>query len=258
MSATPAGVRRLPSPFAAMVGYAVRIAVPARRRWLLAIPVAVAVLLGLLAQASTGDPVTAFRAAAFAVFSLVLPLVCLVLGDAVLGSELRSGTFGLTWLSPVPHRALGAARWLAGWVLALAALVPAGTAMCLAAGQPGAAPAMALALVAGSAAYLAVFLLIGASTRRSAVWSVGFVLIVERLLGGALASVARLTPSWLSWAAFDELAVLEFPGHLALLVDRRDLPWGWPAIIRLALLALLGVTLTIWRLRHLELTGAED
>ena len=35
-------------------------------------------------------------------FGLVLPLTCLVIGDAVLGADLRAGTFAFTWLSPAP------------------------------------------------------------------------------------------------------------------------------------------------------------
>ena len=49
-------------------------------------------------------------------FGLVVPLTCLVIGDAVLGADLRAGTFAFTWLSPVRFHTIAIARWLGGWV----------------------------------------------------------------------------------------------------------------------------------------------
>ena len=54
----------------------------------------------------------------------------------------------------------------------------------------------------GSVAYVAVFIAIGCLTRRTAVWSLAFVFLVERLLGAALTGIAQISPTWLSRAAF--------------------------------------------------------
>ena len=51
-------------------------------------------------------------------------------------------------------------------------------------------------------AYVAVFIAIGCLTRRTAVWSLAFVFLVERLLGAALTGIAQLSPTWESRAIF--------------------------------------------------------
>ena len=45
-----------------------------------------------------------------------------------------------------------------------------------------------------------VFIAIGCITRRTAVWSLAFVFLVERLLGAALTGIAQLSPTWESRA----------------------------------------------------------
>ena len=61
------------------------------------------VLFGLLAAPSTTRRRSAFaRVAADGIFGLVVPIAALVIGDAVLGAEIRSGMFHFTWLSPDP------------------------------------------------------------------------------------------------------------------------------------------------------------
>jgi len=155
-----------------MVGYALRVCVPVRRWFVLAIPAVAAVVFGLLAR--TVDLATPEDRFAFmvgqALFGLVLPLVCLVVGDAVLGAETRSGTFSLTWLSPVGFGPIVLARWLAGWALACAVLVPAHALAAVAAGLPEAVAPLLLATVTGAAAYLGLFIFIGATVRRAALW----------------------------------------------------------------------------------------
>ena len=53
-----------------------------------------------------------------------------------------------------------------------------------------------MAAAVGSVAYVAVFIAIGCFTRRTAVWSLAFVFLVERLLGAALTGIAQLSPTW--------------------------------------------------------------
>ena len=67
------------------------------------VPAAAAVLFGFIASTVDETAVRAFAGvAAVALFGLVMPVTCLVIGDAVLGAEVRSGTFSFTWMSPVP------------------------------------------------------------------------------------------------------------------------------------------------------------
>src|SRR5205085_5050205 len=135
------------------------------------------------------DPAaTAFaRVGGPALHTLVLPITCLVVGDALLGAEIRSGVFSFTWLSPVRYSTIVVGRWLGGWLIAAALLAPAAAAAAILAGAPASVGPAVLASVAGAAAYLALFLAIGATFKRPVVWSLALVILVERLLGAALA-----------------------------------------------------------------------
>ena len=156
-----------PRLVAVCAGYAFRACFPTKRRIGLALPAAGAVLFALLARLIPDPaPLALAEVANGGLFGVVLPVGCLVIGDAVLGSEVRAGTLHFTWLSPASYTTIVAGRWLAGAAVAVAALaVPFGVAAVVA-GVPEAIGPLALAAVAGAAAYVAVFVLLGALTRR--------------------------------------------------------------------------------------------
>ena len=109
-----------------------------------------------------------------------------------------------------------------------------------------------IASVAGAAAYLALFLAIGATFKRPVVWSLGLVILVERLLGAALAGIAQLSPGWLAQAVL--VGLTDTSADL-----RRDgIPHGWAAVVRLALVAAVGLAVASRRLRHLRPASAAD
>lgn len=131
------------SPLAAIVRYTVRACVPSQRALLL-LPVAGALLFGLLSRLSDEAAVTAFaRVGGTAMHTLILPITCLVIGDALLGAEIRSGVFAFTWLSPVKYSTIAAGRWLGGLLIAAAVLVPAAAGAAVVAGAPSSAGAAA-------------------------------------------------------------------------------------------------------------------
>lgn len=240
------------SPLAAIVGYTLRACAPARRG-LLVLPLAGAVLFGMLSRLPDGAAATAFaRVGGAAIHTLILPITCLLIGDALLGAEIRSGVFAFTWLSPVRHSTIVVGRWLGGCLIAAAILAPAVAAAAIVAGAPSSAVAAVVAAVGGGAAYLALILAIGASVRRPVVWSLAFVLLVERLLGAALAGIAQLSPGWLAQAV---LVGLTDP---AADLRREGIPHGWAAVGRLALVAAIALAVASWRLRHLRPASAAD
>ena len=241
------------SPLAAIVGYTVRACVPARRSLLL-LPLAGAVLFGLLARtASDGSAVDGFvNVAGNAMHSLILPITCLVLGDALLGAEIRSGVFAFTWLSPVRFRTIVVGRWAGGYAIAVAILVPAVVAGAIVAGAPSAIGPAVVAVVVGAGAYLGLFLAIGATFRRPVVWSLALVILVEHLLGAALTGVAQLSPAWLAQAALEGLT---HPGSEGF---REGVPHGWAAVGRLALVAVVGLAIATRRLRHVKPASPSD
>jgi hypothetical protein len=247
--------RRLPHPFVAVVGYTLRACLPAKRWWGVLLPCVGALLFGWL---TTVADTTTERAFAFVaeqgLFGLVLPLTCLVIGDAVLGADLRAGTFGFTWLSPVSFATIVGGRWLGGWLVALVTLVPALVLATVVAGLPETAGAMAVAAIAGSAAYLGLFIMLGAITRRSAVWALAVVFLGERLLGGVLSGIAQLSPMWESGQVYAGLA--EDNGGWRMLRDGT--PNGWGAVVRLAVIGLVTLGVATWRLGNLRPTGGDE
>jgi hypothetical protein len=233
-----------------VAGYAFRACFPTRRRLGLLLPALGAVLFGLLVQVLDGPRDEALATVAGdALFGVVLPVACLVIGDAVLGAEVRSGTLHFTWLSPVGFPTIVAGRWLAGFAVALAAVPVPFAVAALAAGVPSAAGPLALAGAVGAAAYVAAFLMIGALARRAVVWSLGAVVLGERLLGTALSGVAQWSPSWEARAVYARLG----PGAESLV--RSGIPDGWGAVARLAVIGVAALAVAAWRLGHLRLSG---
>lgn len=248
----PTGMARRP-PLVALVGYTLRACIPGRRWIGVLIPCLVALLFGALVQAIGGDPTEDFaHVAAEALFGLVLPVTCLVVGDAVLGAEVRSGALTFTWMTPVPTWLIALARWIGGTIVAAGCLSVAFALAAVLAGAGSSAPGAAVAAAFGAMAYVAVFLAIGAMARRAAVWSLAFVFLVERLLGAALAGIAQLSPSWEARAAF--IGLTDGPESLV----REGIPDGTGALVRLMLIAVVALAVASWRLGRLQLSGSSD
>jgi len=236
----------------AIVGYTVR-ACAAGRRLVLLLPLVGALLFGLLSRLSDEAATDAFaRVTGTALHTLVLPITCLVIGDAVLGAEVRSGTFTFTWLSPVRWSTIVLGRWLGGTLVAAGLLAPAVALAAVVAGAPGSAGAAVVAAVTGSAAYLAVFVAVGATFQRPVVWSLGLVILVERLLGAALTAVAQVSPGWLAQAVLVGLTGADAD------LRRAGVPSGWGAVGRLALVATVALVVGTRRLRRLRPASASD
>jgi ABC-2 type transport system permease protein len=253
-SPTPAATDRPRSRFLAILVYTLQSCIPPRRWFALLLPCVGALFFGLLAHAVHGSPGRAFaNVAAEGIFALMLPIAALVIGDAVLGAEVRAGTFQFTWLSPAPTWQIVLGRWLGGSIIALVTIVPATALAAVVAGDAADADAAAVAAIFASIAYVAIFIAIGAMTRRTAVWSLAFVFLVERLLGAALTGIAQISPTWESRAIF--ISYIDKPP--ARLV-RTGIPHGASAVIRLVIVAIVAMALANWRMRHMRLSGASD
>ena len=169
MTAPAAAVRRR-SALGPLISYTLRACFPTKRRIGMLVPCAGAVLFGLLSLAIHEPREVAFtRIASGGIFGLIVPLAALVIGDAVLGAEIRAGTFHFTWMSPVRMGELVVARWLGGCIVAFLTLVPACALAALAGGSPAAAWPAALAAAVASISYVAVFVAVGCIAKRAAV-----------------------------------------------------------------------------------------
>jgi hypothetical protein len=237
-----------------IVRYTLRACVPPKRRLGMLVPCAGALLFGLLALTIDDPRNIAFaRIAADGIFALIVPLAALVIGDAVLGAEIRAGTFHFTWMSPVPMWQIVVGRWFGGCIVAFLTLVPACALAAFVAGAPGAAGAAALGAAFASISYVAVFVAVGCIAKRAAVWSLAIVFLVERLLGLALTGIAQLSPTWESRAIFLAYAP-DVPDSLV----RDGIPQGAGAMVRLTIVTAVMLAIAAWRLPRLQLSGAAD
>jgi ABC-type transport system involved in multi-copper enzyme maturation permease subunit len=259
----PGSGASIPSPFVAVVGYTLRACLPPRR-WAGVLLVCVGgLLLALITQAvEESDKVEAFGAiASFGLFSLILPFVSLVIGDAVLGADARAGTFQLTWLSPVNFATVAFGRWLGGWIVALVTVVPAFFLSAIVAGQAEAAGPMAIAAAAGSAAYIALFLLLGVLVKRSTVWALAIVFVGEWLVGGSLSGVAQISPLWEAQKTY---IGLWDEGRRQLTFQSTDdfvregMPHGWAAVTRLVIIGVICLGVATWRLARMRPLSGDD
>jgi ABC-type transport system involved in multi-copper enzyme maturation permease subunit len=250
----PAVTTRPRSRFVAILLYTLRSCFPPKRWIAVLVPCAGALLFGLFAHAVDDTAQRAFATvAADGIFGLVVPIAALIAGDSVLGAEVRAGTFHFTWLSPAPIWQIVLGRWLGGTFVALVTIAPAAALAAVLAGTPESAGPAFLAAAVGSISYVAVFIAIGCLTRRTAVWSLAFVFLVERLLGAALTGIAQLSPTWESRAIF-----LGYLDDVPSRIVRHGIPQGGGAVVRLLIITAVVLGIAIWRMGHMRLSGATD
>ncbi len=254
MTATSVAAGRPRSSLLAVVSYTLRSCVPPRR-WAALLGACVGmVLFGALAHAINRQPEWAFAVvSAEGILGLAAPIAALIVGDAILGAEVRSGTFHFTWLTPTPVWQIVIGRWIGGSLVAVAVIAPAVAIAAVVAGAPGLIGPIVLATSIEAVTYLAFFIAIGCLTRRTAVWSLAFVFLVERLLGAALTGIAQLSPTWESRAVLTGL-MDDAPVRLY----REGIPDAWSAVGRLAVITIVVLAIATWRMRHLRLAGAAD
>jgi hypothetical protein len=245
----------IPSPFVSVVSYTLRACLPAKRWAGVVLPCVGALLFGWLALALTNmsDAEAFARIARQGLFGLVLPLACLVIGDAVLGADARAGTFQLTWLSPVPFWIIAVGRWLGGWLVALVTIVPAFALAPVIAGVPEAAGPMAVSAAFGSATYIALFLMLGVLVKRSTIWALAVVLVGERLVGAELSGIGQVSPMWEAHQTL--VGLWHAGGHY---IARDGMPTGWASVARLVILAVLCLGVATWRLGRMRPLSGDD
>ena len=85
---------------------------------------------------------------------------------------------------------------------------------------------------------------------RAVVWSLGFVILGERLLGTALSGIAQWSPGWEARAVYARLG----PDAVELL-HRKGIPEGGSAVVRLMIIAAVALVAAAFRLGRLHLSG---
>ena len=156
-----------------------------RRRALLLLPLPVLLVgLALLCRAYDVDPAQWGTPVLLGLgLAVVLPVLSLIVGSGVLGSEVDDGTIVHILTKPLPRRTIILAKLgVAVAVSAVTAAVPLFIAGQLASGTR-LGLALAVGAVVGACAYSALFLLLSLLTRRPVLLGLVYILVWEGLLG---------------------------------------------------------------------------
>jgi ABC-2 type transport system permease protein len=219
-----------------------------RRRFLLLFPLPV-IVVGLAIVGRTSG-VAAFHWALPVIdgvgFAVMLPVIALIVGTGVLGSEIDDGTITHILAKPLSRREIVLAKLaVAAGVTAVATAVPMFVVgLIVESARLGAA--LALASAVGALGYSAVFLALSLLTRRPVLVGLLYVLLWEGLLGNLLTGTRILSiHQYVLTIAHETASDTLLTQHL-----------GLPAAILMSAVFLVGGTvLAIDRLRSFAVAG---
>lgn len=241
---------------AAMVPIAVSTAraLLGRRRTVLMLLLAGApVLLGLLIRLSRGPRPTALEPTLEGLLvTTVLPLVALVFGTAALGSELDDGTAIHILTKPIPRWVIVVPKLAVAAGITALMLVPSTLLSGLFLGGTGTHElqvtlAFALGVLVGSFVYVAIFLALGVATSRGLIIGLGYTLLWEGLLAGALPGTQLLS---VREYVRGIVSVLAPSGTLTSVVGGQGLVAALIALV--AITALASLRLAVYEVRGTE------
>ncbi|AGL14585.1 ABC transporter permease subunit [Actinoplanes sp. N902-109] len=219
-----------------------------RRRALLLLPLPL-LLIGLAALCRANDVDPADWGAPVLVglgLAVVLPVVALIVGTGVLGSEVDDGTLIHILTKPLPRRDIILAKLgVAVVVSALTAAVPLFVAGLLA-DSVRLGLGLAVAAAVGALAYSALFLLLSLLTRRPVLLGLVYILVWEGLLGRFVSGTRVLSIEQYVITIADRIA------PTAILEPKVSLP---VAAVMAAIFAVGGAILAINRLRSFSMAG---
>jgi ABC-2 type transport system permease protein len=221
-----------------------------RRRFLLLIPLPLVLVGFAFLGEADGDPVSEWGPPVIQGLGLaaVLPLIALIVGTGVLGSEIDDGTLLHVLAKPLPrYEILLTKLAVAAGVTALVAAPPLFVAGLLA---DSAAVGLALAVAAtvGAIAYSAVFVALSLLTRRPVLLGLVYVVLWEGVLsnlvlGTRSLSIQQHVVTIANWLAPTDALVPDVSTTVALvMVSVFIVGFTWLAIRRLKLFSVAGET----------------
>ncbi|GID26554.1 ABC transporter permease [Paractinoplanes brasiliensis] len=219
-----------------------------RRRVLMLLPLPL-LLIGLaaLCRAYDVDPDQWGQAVVVGLgLAVVLPVISLIVGTGVLGSEVDDGTIVHILTKPLPRRDIILAKLLvAAGVSALTAAVPLFVAGLLA-DSVRFGLALVVGAMAGAIAYSALFLLLSLVTRRPVLLGLAYILVWEGLLGRFVSGTRVLSIEQYVISIADRIA------PTGMLEGKVSVP---VAIVMSAVFALGGTIYAINRLGSFSVAG---
>ena len=219
-----------------------------RRRALLLLPLPVLLVgLALLCRAYDVDPVNWGTPVLVGLgLAVVLPVIALIVGTGVLGSEVDDGTIVHILTKPLPRWNIILAKLgVAIGVTAVTAAVPLFIAGMLA-DSVRLGLALVVGAVVGAAAYSAFFLLLSLLTRRPVLLGLVYILVWEGLLGRFVSGTRVLSIEQYVITISDKIAPTDLlPGKVSL-----------PVAIIMSVILTVGCTVAaIDRLRSFSIAG---
>ncbi|MGX6602710.1 ABC transporter permease [Micromonosporaceae bacterium Da 78-11] len=219
-----------------------------RRRALLLLPLpALLILLAVICRGYGVDPLEWGQPVVVGLgLAVVLPVISLIVGTGVLGSEVDDGTIVHILTKPLPRRDIILAKFLvAAGVSTVTSAVP-----LFVAGVLADSTRFGLALAAGAAigacAYSALFLLLSLVTRRPVLLGLVYILVWEGLLGRFLSGTRVLSIEQYVITIADRIA------PTPLLIGKVDLP---VAVVLSVIFVIGGTLFAINRLGSFSVAG---
>lgn len=219
-----------------------------RRRVLLLLPLPLLLVgLALLCRAYDIDPAHWGTPVLLGLgLAVVLPVIALVVGTGVLGSEVDDGTIVHILTKPLPRRAIILAKLaVAVGVTAVTAAVPLFIAGVLA-DSVRLGLALAVGAVVGALAYSALFLLLSLLSKRPVLVGLAYILVWEGLLGNYLTGTRTFSIEQYVITIVDRIA------PTALLTANVSLP---VAAVMSTLFLIICTAYAIDRLRSFSVAG---
>jgi ABC-2 type transport system permease protein len=182
-----------------------------RRRFLLLLPLPLLVVgLALGASAAGVDAIewgpTVLVGLGLAV---TLPIVALIVGTGVLGSEIDDGTIIHILTKPIPRATIVLTKLLVAIGVTVVTVVPPLVVVGVLAGSARLGLAMGVAAGVGAIAYCAVFVCLSVLTRRPVLIGLAYVLLWEDLLTNVIGGTRVLSIQQYTIALADRIAPTE-------------------------------------------------
>lgn len=218
-----------------------------RRVWLL-VPLPLMLIgLALLARAFGPDPSLWGEPVIGGLgFTAVLPVIALIVGTGVLGSEIDDGTITHILSKPLPRSEIIFTKLsVATGITALFAGVPLFV-VGLIAGEPALAFALVVGAVIGAIAYCSLFVLLSVVTRRPVLVGLAYVVLWEGVLGNILTGTQKLSIQQYVQAIVDWLAPTD------LLAGKVSVSLSF---VMTALFVVASTAYAVQRLRTLSVAG---
>ena len=237
------------SVIAPIVEVTVRGLLGRRRIFLLVLLAALPVLIGLLIRIAGGRP-DADRVLDTLVVRFVMPLVALIVGTTVIGSEIDDGTAVFLMVKPIARWRIVLSKALVAAGLTAVLIVPAVIISSILLSRTDLATTLEAFTVAcffGGTAYAIAFLALSAFTSRAFLIGLAYVLIWE----GVLASILEGT-KFLSIRQ----ATLGIAAALGVDTPGQPLAAGISAAV-LAVVIAGGFMIASWRLARFEIRGGD-